>query len=373
MTLATPTQDSSSSSSQSVSLKEHQHDPASWIGKLPTRPSSYGPGTLEHTLTLAYFARPDPSSSPDEARKKRPPSLPPLPFLTASVSPGLVPTLVNPLEKPTKSHHFTRTGRPLSLQHHPPSSSSSSSSFSPHKATILSQPPALVLPQEPQTQKPLSSTILHSPSSSGVDSLRKAAITQSALLHTPPHPHYPEPTHSAPPPPDPSAYLAVFDDEELRRWGDGSYTGSVHSHARSPSATSSNAPFLGLPGSTSAHTAAHFSPVSSSSSLSNASSLVGRASGRPTESWGLHPGAWLFLLGFLIFPMWWIGALLPIRSSASMTPSEKARMRRRYGGEAAARRVARRWRTYNRYMSVFSLLLVIGAVALIIWWLKGEF
>ncbi|RKP14798.1 hypothetical protein BJ684DRAFT_14899 [Piptocephalis cylindrospora] len=356
MTPAIPRQDLSTPRSIQPSGTK-QYDSAAWIESMPARPStassstSYCPGSLEHDLALAYFTGRGTSHSEDGGGLKRPPSLPPLPFQTSSLSPGLLPTLTDPSATLPRPDRVMRTSRPLSFPYSP----------SPHKSSIPPQPPALILPPESPSSKALSSSVPHITSSNGADSLRKTAITQSALLHTP---QQPELSH----PPDPSAYLAVFDDEEMRRCGEGIYDPS---HSRSPSSASSHTPFLG-PGSTSAY-ATHFSPASSSSSLSNASSLVGRATGRVPGSWGLHPGALLFLTGFILFPLWWVGALLPIRPVTSTSPSEKSRIRQRYGGEAAARRVARRWRTYNRYMSVFSLLLVIGAVALIIWWLKGDF
>ncbi|KAL1919772.1 uncharacterized protein VTP21DRAFT_1703 [Calcarisporiella thermophila] len=58
-------------------------------------------------------------------------------------------------------------------------------------------------------------------------------------------------------------------------------------------------------------------------------------------------GAWLFLFGFLFPPLWWIGAFYPRKSTA---------------------RSESRWKRHNQLMSVLGLLLILGIIALLIWY-----
>ncbi|CAG8635431.1 6052_t:CDS:1, partial [Acaulospora colombiana] len=70
----------------------------------------------------------------------------------------------------------------------------------------------------------------------------------------------------------------------------------------------------------------------------------------PPEQFVVCPyGSVLFMLGFLLPPLWWFGSFFP-RHSSGMTD--------------------RRWKRYNRLMSVLSLLLIAGILELTIWYLN---
>ncbi|KAK9712931.1 hypothetical protein K7432_006821 [Basidiobolus ranarum] len=60
-------------------------------------------------------------------------------------------------------------------------------------------------------------------------------------------------------------------------------------------------------------------------------------------------GALLFLFGFLLMPCWWIGAILP---------------------RGPRTKVQQRWCSYNRLMSIFSVIVLIIGVGTLIWYFK---
>lgn len=66
--------------------------------------------------------------------------------------------------------------------------------------------------------------------------------------------------------------------------------------------------------------------------------------------------AWAFYLGFVLFPLWWIAALTPVRAWP-------ARDRRDWEGWIQARD-ERVWRNRNRWMSVIGLLLYVPVIVL---------
>ncbi|KAI8049063.1 hypothetical protein BDF22DRAFT_701019 [Syncephalis plumigaleata] len=115
----------------------------------------------------------------------------------------------------------------------------------------------------------------------------------------------------------------------------------------------------------------------------------------------LPPGALLFAFGFILCPLWWIGALLSIpgetatvnregkaSGTASASASRGETSRGGNGGEAASSAseppqpigqgtgeairhramLHRRWRLLNRIMSAISIVLIAATIGLLLWW-----
>jgi hypothetical protein len=61
-------------------------------------------------------------------------------------------------------------------------------------------------------------------------------------------------------------------------------------------------------------------------------------------------GALLFVCGFIVWPCWWVGAFTLTNSA-----------------------VGKRWRMVNRWMSSISIVLLLGAVGILVWWMRGTY
>ncbi|CAH1757724.1 20816_t:CDS:2 [Entrophospora sp. SA101] len=95
--------------------------------------------------------------------------------------------------------------------------------------------------------------------------------------------------------------------------------------------------------------------ISSSADNSNSlSSVAGAGVGNPAskhqEESPICPyGSILFLLGFLFPPLWWLGSIYPRRP---FTSSDF------------------KWKYYNKLMSAFSSILIVGIIGILVWYLR---
>ncbi|KAI9595123.1 hypothetical protein BDF19DRAFT_442262 [Syncephalis fuscata] len=86
-------------------------------------------------------------------------------------------------------------------------------------------------------------------------------------------------------------------------------------------------------------------------------------------------GALLFAFGFILCPLWWIGALLSIPGETAAVSEEGKEPEESVPagqgtGEALRHRAMlhRRWRLLNRIMSGISFILIAATVGLLLWW-----